>query len=101
MFFSAKKKKKKKKKERKKKRKKREQKQPPEVFCKKGVLKNFATFKGKHLCQSRSFLIKLRLWHRCFPVNVAKFVKAPFLQYTPGRLFPKEKLILTPSVTIM
>ena len=28
------------------------QKQPPEVFCKKDVLKNFAKFTGKHLCQS-------------------------------------------------
>ena len=27
------------------------QKQPPEVFCKKGVLRNFAKFTGKHLCQ--------------------------------------------------
>ena len=28
------------------------QKQPPEVFCKKGVLRNFAKFTGRHLCQS-------------------------------------------------
>ena len=28
------------------------QKQPPEVFCKKGVLKNFANFTEKHLCWS-------------------------------------------------
>ena len=27
----------------------------PEVFCKKGVLKNFAKFTGKHLCQSSFF----------------------------------------------
>ena len=27
------------------------QKQPPEVFCKKGVLRNFVKFTGKHLCQ--------------------------------------------------
>ena len=27
------------------------QKQPPEVFCKKRVLRNFAKFTGKHLCQ--------------------------------------------------
>ena len=27
----------------------------PEVFCKKGVLRNFAKFTGKHLCQSLSF----------------------------------------------
>ena len=26
------------------------QKQPPEVFYKKGVLKNFRKFTGKHLC---------------------------------------------------
>ena len=31
------------------------QKQPPEVFCKKGVLRNFAKFTGKHLCQSFFF----------------------------------------------
>ena len=34
------------------------QKQPPVVFCKKGVLKNFSNFTGKHLCRS-IFLIKL------------------------------------------
>ena len=31
----------------------------PEVFCKKGILRNFAKFTGKHLCQSL-FLIKLQ-----------------------------------------
>ena len=31
------------------------QKQPPEVFCKKGVLRNFSKFTGKHLCQSLFF----------------------------------------------
>ena len=35
------------------------QKQPPEIFYKKGVLKDFAKFTGKHLCQS---LIKRLLW---------------------------------------
>ena len=44
-----------------------------------------------------SFLIKLqasglqlylkrRLWHRCFTVNVAKFLRTPFLQNSSGRL---------------
>ena len=28
------------------------QKQPPKVFYKKGALKNFANFTGKHLCWS-------------------------------------------------
>ena len=32
----------------------------PDVFCKKGVLRNFAKFTGKHLCQSVSILIKLQ-----------------------------------------
>ena len=51
-------------------------------FCKRVVPKNFAKSTGKHLCQSL-FLIKLkaapatllktRLWHRCCPVNFAKF----------------------------
>ena len=31
------------------------QKQPPEVFCKKRFLRNFAKFTGKHLCQSLFF----------------------------------------------
>ena len=42
------------------------QKQPPEGFCK--------------------TLFKKRLWHRCFPVNFAKFLRTPFSQNTSGRL---------------
>ena len=37
------------------------QKQRPEVFFKKGVLKNFASLTEKHLCWSL-FLIKLQAW---------------------------------------
>ena len=33
----------------------------PGVFCKKGVIRNCAKF-----------------WHRCFPVNFAKFLRTPF-----------------------
>ena len=29
--------------------------QPPEVFCKEGVLRNFAKFTRKHLCQHLFF----------------------------------------------
>ena len=43
-----------------------EQLQPPEVFYKKAVLKNFAIFKVKHLCWSL-FLIKLSTFR---PVNL-------------------------------
>ena len=59
------------------------QKYPPELFHKKGALKNFAKFTGKHLCQSLSFykiadlrpatLLKKSLWYRCFLVNSEKF----------------------------
>ena len=40
---------------------------------KKGVLKNFEKFTGKHLCQS------LFLRHRRFPANFAKFLRTLFL----------------------
>ena len=35
-------------------------KQLSKMFCKKGVLRNFAKFTGKHLCQ----ILFLSLWHR-------------------------------------
>ena len=31
-------------------------------------------------------LLKKRPWHRCFPVNFAKFLRTPVLQNTSGRL---------------
>ena len=37
-----------------------------EVFCKKGALKKFKKLKGKHLCQSLPFLIKLQISNWCF-----------------------------------
>ena len=47
-----------------------------------GVLRNFAKFTGKHLCQSpflnRPATLLKSLWHRCFPVNFAKFLKTSF-----------------------
>ena len=33
-----------------------------------------------------TLLKKRQIWHRCFPVNFAKFVRTPFLQNTSGRL---------------
>ena len=59
-----------------------------EVFCKKGVLRNFTKVTGKHLRQSLFFnkvaglrsenFIKKRLWHRCFPVTFVKFLRTLF-----------------------
>ena len=60
----------------------------PEALCKKCVLRDFAKFKGKRLCQILLFnkvvglrsanLLKKSLWHRCFPVNFAKFLRTTF-----------------------
>ena len=57
----------------------------PQVFCKEGVLENFAKVIGKHLRQSLLFnkvaglspaiLLKKRLWHRFFPVKFAKLLR--------------------------
>ena len=51
----------------------------------KAVFRNFAKFTGARLCQSLFFnkvagvrtltLLKKRLWHRCFHVNFAKFLR--------------------------
>ena len=65
------------------------QKQSPEVFCERCVPKNFTKFAGKHLCWSLFFnkvsaLLKKRLQHGCFPVNFVKFLRAAFLQTSPG-----------------
>ena len=56
---------------------------------KKGVFTNFAKFTRKYLCQSFFFnkvadlrpatFLKKRLWHRCFLVNFAKFLRTSFL----------------------
>ena len=31
------------------------------------------------ICNKPATLLKKRLWHRCFPVNIAKFLRTPFL----------------------
>ena len=55
---------------------------------KKGVLKNFVKLTGKHLYQSLFFnkVAGLKLWHRCFPVNFAKFLRRTFLKKNSVRL---------------
>ena len=63
----------------------------------KGVLRNFAKFTGKHLCQSLFFnevtglgpatLLEKRLWHRYFPVNFVKFLRTLFYRTLLGDCF--------------
>ena len=51
-----------------------------QMFCKINALKNLAIFPGKHLCW-RFFLINLiknRLQHSCFPVNIPKCLSTAF-----------------------
>ena len=60
------------------------------------VLRNFTKFTGKHLYQRLFFnkvaglspasLLKKKLWHRCFPVNFAKFLRTGFLSNTSRRV---------------
>ena len=76
--------------------------QPPEVFCKKAVLKYFAKFTEKELCWSL-FLIKSqafspagllkRLQHRCFPVYIANFLRTSILKNICQRLLPVNLLL--------
>ena len=78
-------------------------KQPPEKFCKKSVLKNFAKFTGKHLYQGL-FFNKVVRWRVqlylksdsdtvFFPVNYAKFPRTPFLLNTSELLDLKNSFL--------
>ena len=64
----------------------------PEVFCKKGVLGNFAKFTGKHLCQSLFFnkvaggacnFIKKETLAQVFSCEFCEISKNIFSQRTP------------------
>ena len=60
-----------------------------EVFCQKGVFKNFSKLTEKHLCQTLFFnkiagwkfvtLLIKRPQYRCFPVSFVNFLKTPSL----------------------
>ena len=65
---------------------------------KKGVLKKFAYFTGKHLCWSLFLIkfIKKRLQHWCFSVKFAKFLRTSILKNICERLF----LFVSPQNTI-
>ena len=82
------------------------QKQPSEGFFKKGVMRNFAEFTRKHICQNLFFdkvnlcrsvtSLKTSLKRRCFLENFVKFVRTPFLKKTTRRLF----LIIAVSIVV-
>ena len=73
-----------------------------EVFCRKVTFRNFAKFTGNRLCQSLFFnkvaclrpatLLK-RLWHWCFTVNFAKFLRIPLFTEHLWWLFLKSPIL--------
>ena len=68
---------------------------------KKGVLRNFAKVTRKHLRQRLisnkaarlEFFFKNSLWHKCFSVNFAKFLRTLLLQSTTGQLLLSSLLL--------
>ena len=66
------------------------------MFYKKGVLKNFTKFTGKHLCLSLFFksllknFIKKETLAQVFPLNFENFLRTFFLQNTSGQLLLKD-----------
>ena len=60
----------------------------PKVFCKRCIIKNLQNSRKKSVSESLfnkaadlqpATLLKERLWHMCFPVNFAKFLRTPSL----------------------
>ena len=50
------------------------------------------------VCAISATLLKMRLWHRCFHVNFAKFLRTSFSQNSSGRLLlssPSNLLFIT------
>ena len=64
----------------------------------KTVLKNFAIFTGKHLCWTAFNFLKKWLQHRCFPVNIAKFLRTLILMKICEQLLLKL-LLLTVNIS--
>ena len=70
-----------------------------QVFYKNAVLKIFAKYTKKRLCWTLFLnknaglqywnFIKKRLQHRCFPVNIAKFLRTSILRNICERLFER------------
>ena len=64
---------------------------------KKAILKHFVIFTGKHLCRDLFFnkvaghqgcnFIKKRLQHRCYLVNIRKFIRSTILKNISERLY--------------
>ena len=83
------------------------QKQSPNVFCKKGVLKNFANFTGKHMFKSlfkevaglqACMFIKKRLQHRCFLWTLQNFQGHLFWSTSANDFFCTFEILTTNNI---
>ena len=86
------------------------QKKPPKlIYIKKVFLRNSQNSQ-ENICARVFFkkvkgvrpgtLLKNKLWHRCFPVNFAKFLRAPVLQNSYERLL-LNNLVSVEKVTVV
>ena len=64
----------------------------PQVFCQ-GVLKIFAILTEKHLCRSLFLFLIKSLQHRCFSVNIVKFLRTPFWRANVYGCFGKDNSV--------
>ena len=65
----------------------------PEVFCKIGVLRNFAKFTGKQLCQSLFFNKVAGLWPATLLTPSTRLCIRLSTPSTPATLFKKKKTL--------
>ena len=83
----------------------------PEVFCEKGVLRNFGKFTGKHLCQNL-FLIKLQacefseiskntFFYRTPPVAASVYSLLVIFNLAYGQLYHWQSLIVSHNLPIL
>ena len=75
----------------------------PEVCCKKGVIRNFVKFTGKHLCQSLSFLTKLQAQTCNFikKETLAQLFSCEFCEISTNTFFTEHQLLLSCQTSIM
>ena len=85
------------------------QKQSRKVFCKKSCSQKLRRIHRKTPMLESLFnkvadlkacnLIKIRLQHSCFPMNFAKFSRAPYLQNTYGQVLQQTSKIRSEELT--
>ena len=67
-----------------------ETKKQPRIVLQEKVLLKLLPNSLENTCAGVSFLLKKKLWQRCFPVHFAKFFRATYLQSIRRQLFFKR-----------